>query len=1370
MSEFDRSLAIVIGINDYQNGIDKLQTAVPDASAIAEILHQTYKYELIHPDLESEVVVNEYATKAKLEKLFTDILPNQIKPTKSDRLIFYFAGHGIARNSDNEPQGFLVPQDADMKNLDSLIKMSDIHDWLSKLECKHLLIILDCCFAGAFRWASYRKLIPFTTKTTKAHYDRFIRFPAWQVLTSASDNQEALDFINNRDKDFKKDTKEDHKHSPFAKGLIEALQPNQTDLNNDKKRKNADLNGDGVIIATELYLYLRNYVEINTKDQQTPGFFPLRKHDRGEYLFKLSNFSRDNLNDSPPLNTERNPYRGLEPFEEKHTSIFFGRDEVLEGLVTKVTNLVQVNNQLTVVTGISGSGKSSLVKAGLIPTLDNDSEQKWHILAAIKKDEDTNEEIREIIRPGSNPYATVARAIANLTKKERIRTGDTTTILGKKLKDSSSQFIADIKTWSQAHPNTRLLLVIDQFEELITLAPRIEKTIDSVKKNWAQKFLDKLPFSKTESESESEIPEVETEQWKDFIELLAKMLRECPQLSLVITLRSDFEPRFQDSAFSEIWANARFVVRPMRSDELREAVEKPAAEKALYFDPPELVDRLVDEVSQMPGALPLLSFTLSEMYLQLTKDWETGIKEDRSLTVGSNFESEGGVAGALTRRANEEFRNLPSPKKAHRLTMKRVMLRMVELEGGEAVRRKVLESELIYPLDEENDRVKTVLAKLQQARLIVTGTDAEANEAYYEPAHDYLVRGWERLQVWITKEQDSLALQDLLTPSAKAWKKEDKDLWDTNSRLDRLKEIQDKDTSDDNWLNKIESDFVELSYKTKERKQKMFLIRSVVVISVITVISTLATMLGFQSNRQVKMAKVQELAARSESIKEQRANLHETSVLLALESYKRSNDILESNSNRPASEAHEVLYNGLDFLPNQLPKINHEDEVEEIEFSSNDQYFATASKDGTVKLVEFATGHETIIVHKDIVWEIEFSGDNRYLATASADGTTKLIELATGHEKKTISHKGVVREIMFSPDSRYLATTGCIADDSGSRCLDGTVKLIELNTNEENIIFHQEGAFANIKFSEDNQYFAIASWDGTVKLIELATDKETTIPHGGEVWEIKFSPDNQYLATRSKSGTVLVELSTGKKTTIFDKDWIEEIKFSGNSRYLAIRDFDGVVKLIKLGASEEEGKVISDDLLVRGMEFSPDNRYLVTRSRDGTAKLIGLDTDNNPTIISHETLVEEIKFSSDSRYLATRDFAGIVKLIKLGASNEKEKVISPEGLVNGIEFSLDNRYLATASENGIVKLIELSTGKEKKVIYHRGEVDKIGFGSENKYLATASRDGTSKLVELSTGEEIFISHEGEVIEIKFSSENKYLATASRDGTSKLVEL
>jgi uncharacterized caspase-like protein len=116
MSEFERSLAIVIGINDYQNGIARLKTAVPDAGAIATILQESYQYQLIHPNFETGVIVDLSATSDRLKTLFRETLPKQIKPTGSDRLLLYFAGHGIARSSDTGPEGYLVPQDGEKKN------------------------------------------------------------------------------------------------------------------------------------------------------------------------------------------------------------------------------------------------------------------------------------------------------------------------------------------------------------------------------------------------------------------------------------------------------------------------------------------------------------------------------------------------------------------------------------------------------------------------------------------------------------------------------------------------------------------------------------------------------------------------------------------------------------------------------------------------------------------------------------------------------------------------------------------------------------------------------------------------------------------------------------------------------------------------------------------------------------------------------------------------------------------------------------------------------------------------------------------------------------------------------------------------------
>ncbi|WP_144053268.1 caspase family protein [Xenococcus sp. PCC 7305] len=1371
---FDRSIAIVIGINEYQNGIAPLQTPVSDAIAIATILSESYQYHLIHPDFNSGVILNEYAKKEQLKNLFTDILPNQIKPTNRDRLLLYFAGHGLARNSDIGPEGYLVPQDGDIKQKDSLLRMIDLHDWLSQLHCRHLLVILDCCFAGTFRWASTRKLIPIPEKIHWEHYHRFIKYPAWQVITSAAHNQEALDFLNNRDRDNSK------KHSPFAEGLIKALGDRQ-----------ADLIADGVITTPELYLYLRDYVGLSSQERQTPGFFPLKNHDRGEYIFKLPDLEPD-LEPAPPLDKNHNPYRGLESFEERHADLFFGRQEVIQELAAKVGRSQQ---QLTVVLGISGSGKSSLVKAGLIPYLRQKQAQKWLILNPL--------------RPGTNPHAALARGFSQLDKYYKPVAN--TTMLGQRLQDNLCQYIKAIKAWSQQHPNSRLLLVIDQFEELITLE---------------QKTISAKPLSKLEP---PQITAEKTASWQEFITLLVDILKKCPQLSLVITLRSDFEPRFLKSALASDWENSRFVVRAMRSDELRDAVVKPATEMALYFEPANLVDRLLDEVAQTAGALPLLSFALSQMYVRLHRAWLEEGQEERALTVDEDFEQSGGVAGSLTRRANEEYDKLPDD--AHRLTMSRVMLRMVEIEGGEVVKRRVLKPELIYPSEAENQRVSRVLSSLVETRLIVTGKEAETDSIYYEPAHDFLVRGWDKLQDWLSQDQqqDNLALQRLLTPAAVDWQNKSKSrlfLWNANPRLDLLQQILH---SQDSWFNKIETEFVRSSIARKRFNVRFR--RG----SAIAIMSLLATGLIFalfgETNAQIGQSKASNQSAK--------AGLTSKNTLDSMVDSLRAAKLLKNPLVKilnPQKQLQKEITGTLLWSIHQVKEVNRLQgstvPVRSV-ISPQGDLIASAEDNGWIRLWNLQ-GEKLANWQADNqrVWAVSFSPDQKLLVSGSENGKIRLWNLenkilsgfalegrgkmAEGRWFKSASsydsqssqdlvtliaqwqgHPGILRDVSFSHNGQLIASAGgedgtvALWDREGKQLArwqahkaptknvsfspddqlvvtTGGEKTIRLWNLQGELLWQVPVHSWQVSFSPDGQLIASAGDNGLIEIWDRQYQQIASWPGDRtRLWNLAFSPDSKSIATAGEDGTARVWDFRGQQLDQFSRHSspVRTVSFSKDGKLLVSSGDDGTTRLWNL-QKQTSLTWQGDRNRVQGLTFSPDGKSLVSGGTDGIVHFWDLQGKQLSRFTSQNLGIKTIGISSDGDAVASVSEDGVVHISNL--QNESLGIFATQvDLITTIVFHPEEQMIAIAGSQGTIKLYNLQGELIRDLpTYHNGLVNSLTFSPNSKFLASAGEDGLVIAWDWQNQRlhNMFQDHIGEVHEVTFSSDGKWLASAGRDGT------
>lgn len=1340
-SGFANSYAAVIGINKYQSGIPPLGTAVNDAQEIAEILESEQKYTLISPSksasqIENKAWLDENATLENLNALF-----KTLKDTvgSNDRLLFYFAGHGTAINSEDGPQGYLIPQDAKYKDLTTYLSMSQLRKLLAQLPCRHCLIILDCCYSGAFRWSNTRQF-GHVREIFKDNFDLFINDPAWQVITSSAHDQTAADEMvleNNRDFG-------NADHSPFAIALMKALRDEAADTYPPAKDDKPA--GDGIITADELYQYVRYQIELETAQRnkrQTPGLWIVdEKHDKGVYVFLTKHFDKTKLPPAPTLDDtkESNPYRGLESYEEKHSLLFFGRTKLIEELCDRVCE-----SPLTVVLGASGSGKSSLVKAGLVPHLKRSPEeaQQSQVLISLQDDQThlhkhQKWEILKPIHPGKSPAKTLENALEG-TNLDTIPT------------------------------ETKLLLVIDQFEELVTQCR-----------------------DRTEREQ--------------FLRRISEQLEKYSgRLHFVLTLRSDFEPQLRESVEAElkkhknlasllnaqqpnqsedveskqqpeerIWNAARFIVPLMTREELQEAIEAPAAVKAIQFDSDKrnnrtLVQQLIHEVADMPGALPLVSFALNELYRKLAKRFIDALTEgrtgDRTITW-ADYDELGGVTQSVTKTANDVYDNLlknnPKEKDAYARTIRNVMLRMISLQGSELARRQVRWSELEYPNKKENERVETIIGCFQDARLIVEGTDSE-DKPYVEPAHDALVRGWDKLKQWKQEEQVALSLQRRLTPQAEEWKnkkqsssllgksepfldwcdkridsvedwlnpsKEDDQqsqpenkiqfLWNGDPYLDVLKR---RLKSYDHWFNQVETEFVQ---KSVWQRRRYTYLRWQIAIGVMLLSSglTLWALWALIGSWNAQIAQIRALInssdarfAASQEFDALLDSLRATRKLEALFPTSRDSQMKAQNAQflqqavYGVRESYRLKGNGRPLAWGSDGQISWNLDGQTLAFVSGDQTVKLWRQDGTEP--QILKGYSSQVVG------VSWSPDGQTLATVSSEDTTVKLWRSDGTPLNTFKVDGYqAYGINWSPDGELLAIP-CI-NGIQLRKRDGTLPSLKSNS------ISQKSAFS-VSWNPKQPTFASSGQDGKVHL-----------------W--------------NRDGTLI-------KSSKNYGQWVLAASWHPDGQILAIA-VEGRVRLLRSDLTELETVESKGDQV---MSWTPNGQTLATAgSADRTVKLWQWDGKKLLQIATFRspTPIASLKWSLDGQTLATLDRGdGTVRLWKKNNPLQLTLNHHSQG-VNDASLSRDGQILATASDDGTVKLWTREGAFLKTLDGFCGGVKSVSWSPDGQILAASDCNSVKLWTRKGTPLQTLTGHGNYVYSVSWSPDGQVLL-ASGGGDHKV---
>ncbi|NEQ36965.1 MAG: hypothetical protein F6K40_12060 [Okeania sp. SIO3I5] len=437
----------------------------------------------------------------------------------------------------------------------------------------------------------------------------------------------------------------------------------------------------------------------------------------------------------------------------------------------------------------------------------------------------------------------------------------------------------------------------------------------------------------------------------------------------------------------------------------------------------------------------------------------------------------------------------------------------------------------------------------------------------------------------------------------------------------------------------------------------------------------------------------------------------------------------------------------------------HESSVWGVAFSPDGETIASASLDKTVKLWN-RQGKElqTLKDHEDWVWGVAFSPDGETIATASRDKTVKLWNRQGQLLQTLIGHESEVIGVAFSPDGETIASA------SG----DKTVKLWNRQGQLLQTLIGHESEVIGVAFSPDGETIATASADKTVKLWNpQGKELQTLIGHESEVIGVAFSPDGETIATASADKTVKLWNPQGKElqTLIGHEDWVIGVAFSPDGETIATASADKTVKLWNPQGKELQ-TLKGHESSVRGVAFSPDGETIASASLDKTVKLWNRQGKELQTFIGHEDWVYGVAFSPDGETVASASSDKTVKLWNR-QGKELQALIGHEDWVYGVAFSPDGETIATASGDKTVKLWNRQ-GKELQTLKdHEDRVLSVAFSPDGETIASASLDKTVKLwnrqgqlLQTLTG------HESEVFGVAFSPDGETIAFASADNTVK----
>lgn len=1131
------------------------------------------------------------------------------------------------------------------------------------------------------------------------------------------------------------------------------------------------------------------------------------------------------------------PYKGLSHFDEADADLFVGREALTSQLTERVLSLTSsrlpTNMRFLAVVGASGSGKSSLVRAGLVPALRwNKKSADWQI---------------HVFTPTAHPLESLA---TDLTQDDPSVT-QTAMLMDDLARDSRTlHLFAKRKTGSGS--NGKLLLVVDQFEEVFSLCRSEEERAS---------FIGNLLTAGFEADG---------------------------PVTVLIAMRADFYSHCANySELREALSANQEYIGAMSSTELRRAIEEPAQRGRWEFEEG-LVDLLLHDVGHEPGALPLLSHALMETWqrrrgrtMTLSGYTSSGgvrgaIAETAESVFTDRFSSEQhNIARRIFLRLTELGDETATGDTRRRAGFNELILKPEETDATADVLKVLADARLIITSEDsvevahealirEWPRLRSWLEDNRECLHLhrrLTEAAQEWDSLEREPELLYRGARLSQAQEWASthgEEMNELEREFLVTSIIRI----EYEAAERDSQRQRELEAAQKLAESEKQLAKEQSGFARQMSKRARYLTGAFVVALLMAFTALY-FGSQARQTAVTAQNERRIAASRELAAASLN------NLNvdpERSILLAIQSVSTTRSV----NGTVLPESLEALHRSIVSSPVRMTLDGHGTSVLSADYSPDGKQLATIGDDGTVIVWNATTGKELLRMpgtsepndfvstkrvayspdgellvacdrnlvklydpasgklikalngHQEYLTAIAISADGKHLASGSLDGSAVIWDVSSSNPLLQLDgHTDAIEELTFSPDGKWLITAG---DDA-------TMKIWDVVTGD---LLHDytdfSGAVGGVTFSPDGTQLAFS--DGSVHIWQFSlgsVEGETGIVNR-EIFSIpgalsdSFSPNGRIIAGPSGSATSgnvikLWDATNGREliTLAGHTGWVMGLAFSPDGNSLASTSLDGTVKVWSL-LPGSEGVTVSAPVAVFGtrVAYNPNRNEFITNGGDGSATLWNAETGDPRltvnghdlevlnvafslngerfvtgsedataivwdtftgrkllTLTGHEFGVRDIAFSPNGDLIATGGFDGTAKVWDARSGALIREITEPQGLVLGVAFNPDGTHLATASTDATVKIWNVKTGESLFTLEgHKGGIRDITYSPNGLIIATGSGDGTAILWDATSGLKMMtlIGHSSGIQSVAFTPDNKLLATGSEDNSAKIWDV